>query len=534
MKCHGAQYKRYIDLHGFTLLCVHHDAERHIKNLLTTDPGLPRPKPTAPYWQDLKHSLGDHKSQELRKDTDVAIIGSGVTGTSLAYHLLNDKDFDGTITVLDARSLCSGATGRNGGNLLTYGALGYSEMAETHGSDQAMKLIDFTLGNVKEFAAVITEFAKEESQIRPITRVHAYSDEKVFKAAKASVDAYTALRPATQGTYQFHSAQQTLEVRQSRTRRAYRVCTYRSVLQQRFGLHGTVGAFTYPGFAVWPYRAITTLWAKLLDSYPSSISLETNTPVLEVVHDRTQPIDRPYILHTSRGAIRARKVIHATNGWAGHLLPRMRGLIFPYRESVVVDDLNQAGLPIHGGSRSWALVQKGSVDQKTKRASPDLLYLHQNPQSGYLFFGGEQNTVSEILNADDDRLDEESVAYLDRKLSRLLGFETKDVRNVSAWTGVQGMTSDFVPIVGRLPASLSGRQGDQEWIAAGYNGGGMAMCWLVGKAMVEMIHGRAASSEFPECFLLNPERVQQSLTVPASVAWTSHLAADDEPATSQI
>jgi glycine/D-amino acid oxidase-like deaminating enzyme len=46
------------------------------------------------------------------------IIGAGYSGVSLAYHLYKQLSHadqpDPAITVLEARQICSGATGRNG------------------------------------------------------------------------------------------------------------------------------------------------------------------------------------------------------------------------------------------------------------------------------------------------------------------------------------------------------------------------------------------------------------------------------------
>lgn len=280
---------------------------------------------------------------------------------------------------------------------------------------------------------------------------------------------------------------------------------------------------TYTGYAMWPYRGITKLWEVLLNEHPSRLSLETHTPVSTVDYDAEGDHTRPYIIRTPRGDVRAAKVVYATNGYSAHLLPALRGILFPYRETVAVQDLNSAGIPIHGG-RSWAVVQRGAVDAKSQRSEPDLLYLHQNPVSGYFWFGGEYNSAWEILNADDDRLDPESVRYLQRNLNEFLGVQDGHKNKlISAWSGVQGMTSDHAPLIGRLPAQLTGRPGNGEWIAAGYNGGGMAMCWLAGRSISEMINGVARPEYLPEPFALSAERLQTSLTLEQSVNWTREL-----------
>lgn len=79
---------------------------------------LPVDNPTLPFWLTERSSLDDIRTTpEIPSQSDIVIIGAGYAGISLAYHLLNlDSDEMGStsITVLEARTVCSGATGRNG------------------------------------------------------------------------------------------------------------------------------------------------------------------------------------------------------------------------------------------------------------------------------------------------------------------------------------------------------------------------------------------------------------------------------------
>lgn len=75
---------------------------------------LPRDNPTISYWQDPPDDIADLRSTpELPRTTDIVIIGSGISGASIAYNIL--KRAPGTkVVMLEARQACSGATGRNG------------------------------------------------------------------------------------------------------------------------------------------------------------------------------------------------------------------------------------------------------------------------------------------------------------------------------------------------------------------------------------------------------------------------------------
>lgn len=87
-------------------------------------PTLPRFNPTQSYWQTPPSHLATYRSAEtLPESADYVIIGSGITGTMCAWNLLDklghgreqgDDDGKPSVVMLEAREVCSGATGRNG------------------------------------------------------------------------------------------------------------------------------------------------------------------------------------------------------------------------------------------------------------------------------------------------------------------------------------------------------------------------------------------------------------------------------------
>ena len=77
-------------------------------------PGQPRSQPTVSYWQDPPDAIADHQTTtHLPEHADVVIIGSGITGATIAYDLLNVQP-DVKVILLEARQAASGASGRNG------------------------------------------------------------------------------------------------------------------------------------------------------------------------------------------------------------------------------------------------------------------------------------------------------------------------------------------------------------------------------------------------------------------------------------
>jgi hypothetical protein len=94
----------------------------HKEENINTDSnnGLPVPNHTLSYWRSELHPIDSYcSSEDLPSSCDIAIIGAGMTGVSTAYHLsrlhaANPSVQKPSIVILDAREVCSGATGRNG------------------------------------------------------------------------------------------------------------------------------------------------------------------------------------------------------------------------------------------------------------------------------------------------------------------------------------------------------------------------------------------------------------------------------------
>lgn len=110
------------------------------------------------FWFTEKHELNDHRStEELPERSDVVIIGAGYAGIATAYNLVKDDEINGpkpTVTVLEARSVCSGATGRNGGHLRPrmYGS-GYIERCGVEGGRELAEFEVAHLQAIKELIA---------------------------------------------------------------------------------------------------------------------------------------------------------------------------------------------------------------------------------------------------------------------------------------------------------------------------------------------------------------------------------------------
>jgi hypothetical protein len=137
----------------------------------TADPGLPRDRPTEAYWQCPPHAIASHQSPKLASEASVVIIGSGITGASVAHHLLKAcPALD--IVMLEARTICSGATGRNGGHCKDVSFKTYSKLKAQLGRQAAMQLVKFRRSHVdaaRQLAHQLSEEGFSDGQFREVT-----------------------------------------------------------------------------------------------------------------------------------------------------------------------------------------------------------------------------------------------------------------------------------------------------------------------------------------------------------------------------
>lgn len=273
---------------------------------------------------------------------------------------------------------------------------------------------------------------------------------------------------------------------------------------------------------------MTKIFENLLDRFPSRLAIETNTPITGIEYDIDGSKDFPYLLKTPRGVTRAAKIAHCTNAYSSHLLPGLRGVIYPLKGTMTVQDLTDnlsSGL-IHskrsnnGSKNSWAIHYTPFEDVQEESVADGLIYGMQNVNTGAFFFGGEKARMADMISANDADLSPSSVKFLRESLLSLFGEDPNSIENsklISSWSGIMGFTSDGMPLVGRLPRSMTQREGQGEWICAGFNGYGMPIAWLSSENLGQIILGSSAHSYVPEPYLLSEERIRERLFVKESV-----------------
>ncbi|KAF2169059.1 hypothetical protein M409DRAFT_21068 [Zasmidium cellare ATCC 36951] len=454
---------------------------------LRRDPGLPVTNSTIAHWQQPPNQISQHQSADLPNETDVLIIGSGITACGVSKQLL-ERDNSLRVTILEARNVTSGATGRNGGHIKAVPEISYSALLPEIGKQKAQEVVHFTLKNVQELlklAEGLPEKQRDYSEVRSVETLNIFTDEEGFAHAKEVVGRFDADNPDLKGRARIIEKDELVE---------------------KHGVLNAVGGMVSAAGAAWPYRLITSVFGNLLDTCPERFSIESNTPVESIEYSADTAT---YTAQTSRGPIKARYVVHATNGHAGHLLPGIRGALFPLRGQMTAQT-PWKDFGVKGGSQSWAIHYGKGFD-----------YITQSPSSGEIFIGGaliNSDPLLEIGNPRDDANCVRSIAHLGGIMDATFGTPVRqEIR--ATWTGVMGFTVDGLPLVGKLPNMATLREGNNEFVAAGYNGYGMPNAYLCGKYIADLVLGREHAGSVPSAYLITEKRLKEMNPAIAAESW---------------
>lgn len=476
-------------------------------------PGLPVPNPTSAFWQDdpPHPELVDIRTPAGPPETaDIVIIGSGITAVAIARTVLRELDRKGElrddgarrgatagprrgswarVLVLEARQLCSGATGRNGGHIKASPHEAFDGLVRRRGLDaaRAARLCAFQLGHVRALGEVArAEAVEAASEFREVQTVDVAVGDAAGVWARLR-DQVTAFAPHWPPGYEMvvHGAEEA---------------------RRRFGAAAggqVVGAVEYPAGAIWPYRFVTALWRRLLDRFGDSLTIETGTAV-ESVEVRDGGSRYPYVLSTSRGQILARHVVHATNAFASHLVPGLRGKASGALCHMTAQRPGQ-DFPGEDGKRSWSVIFNQGFDYITKRPNVSEKQGGELMVGGGFFQSGKQG-MDMFGDYDDSKTDAMTMMHLEGVMPTVFnwGAEAPGRRIIKAWSGIVGFSGDMMPLVGRLDPRLTKRKvasrngeivgkSDKvkpgEWIAAYFCGDGMVWAWGCGTAVGIMLAG---------------------------------------------
>ena len=375
---------------------------------------------TANPFPDLPALAGDH-------DCDVCVVGGGFTGLSAALELAR-RGYD--VVLLEAKRLGWGASGRNGGQIVSGYAADQAGLSARLGEATARRLWDLA----EEAKALIRErvaahriacdlkwgyiFAANKARhMRELARTvehwsHAYGYEGLRLLDRAAIEARV-------GTTRYHG-----------------------------GLHDPGSGHLHPlNYALGLAEAARAAGARLFEG--SEVT---------AIEGGGRPSAR-----TAAGRVRSRHLVLAGNAYMGPLAASMYRRIMPVASCIAATE------PL---DRAMA---RGLIrdDEAVADCNFILDYFRLSADRRMLFGGRASYSTLQRRDLAD---------FMRRKMARV--FPQLAGRRIDyAWGGNLGITLNRLPHLGRI--------GGETYFAHGFSGHGVALSGLAGKLTAEAVAGTA-------------------------------------------
>ncbi|KAL4870575.1 hypothetical protein BDV12DRAFT_207600, partial [Aspergillus spectabilis] len=446
-------------------------------------PLLPVENSTEPFWRTELHQLDQlQTTPDLPRQSDIVIIGAGYTGISLTYHILKQLPPSNqphpAITILEARQICSGATGRNGGHLRPdlYGNI--SKYIERDGLEAGAEVANFEIAHIKALKELVAE-EKIDCDLNLTRNMNVFLNEADAERARQAYEAICSKGLAYTTDIHFTSKRDAEKIS---------------------GVKGAKACISYTAGTLWPYKLVLGLLSKITPS--PLLNVQTSTPVTSITSHGQYG---SHTIHTPRGIITAQKVVYATNAYTPGLLPQYAANIIPCRgiccHITVPEGKDAPFLPY-----SYVIRSETGDGQS---------YLITRPDGSVIVGGAQYSFVNEREQwfnvIDDSTLIEPARGHYDGFMQRTFrGWEESGAFVKEIWTGIMGYAYDTAPHIGEVP----GQPG--QYICAGYDGHGMPVIFLATKGLADMIvHGRSfEDTGLPRVFKTTGERLERAATGP--------------------
>nr|KIR84852.1 hypothetical protein I308_05028 [Cryptococcus tetragattii IND107] len=451
--------------------------------------------------------LNHRTTEELPKEAEVVIIGSGISGSLCALSLLQNPDPPKSVIILEARELCSGATGRNAGHCKPDQWRGFTNYQKRHNSEQALKVCR-SLMDIGWISADLCKILKNEqdtweSMAAYVRKHNVQCDFWIGKTLDVCMTDEVAEIAAKTFSDYFEAGGDVSKIE---------VTTGSKEAEEISRLKGARAVYAWDASTLHPWKLVAHIVQQALDL---GLNLQTWTPATSISGSAHQ-----WTVHTDRGSITTSKVVHTTNAYAGFLLPEVRGAIHPtpHMCDKVIPPTSYSGT--NSLQNSYAVIYPTGLYSINPRLNAD----------GAVLFGGsapnQQRLLDYVAEDPENRQTDDSLANFEpvteavRKLGRE-GFEwdfPKGAKGTEArydysWSGIIGRSADDVPFIGAVPDKPG------QWMSCGHNGHGMARIFTAAPALAKMVQGATwAEAGLPECFEITKDRLEKLCTQDLNVA----------------
>jgi glycine/D-amino acid oxidase-like deaminating enzyme len=424
-----------------------------------------------PFWLTAKNPLLGHPwsgepATALPAQVDTLVIGAGMTGGSLAYHWSKVAPTDRVLAVVEMDEASSGASGRNGGSLvmgrffaMVHGLLvDHWQKERRHGDAAARDRL------ARKFAAAYCAAAYRNAEMIAET----------VKAEGFDCDytrnGWIQLRDASQQA----TLDQSLQLTQQEGFLDWTRITPERIRELAGGRVTTDAGFSTRAGQYHPAKWVWSLFTRALQS--ANVQLFTRTEVQQVRRDRDG-----YLVETSRGTVRARHVVNATEAYTAKLHPALSGKLMPVQTQLCAATGAPPGLKpnITVSSSTWFGERRGNR----------------------IIMGSDETYLPDRL-AGQNRPSRFITTFVLAEVQRFAGPFPMEVQN--EWSGSVGFSADQFPMVGLM-------DGHGQYLIGGMCGSGTGVAFNAARCIVNRILGRTGEPDDypPEFFapsrLLSPD-----------------------------
>ncbi len=385
-----------------------------------------------PYWI-VKNKLYDYfQPLETNRQTDVVIIGTGITGSLVAHELCKAGL---ACTILDKRTPSTGSSSASTALLQYEIDTPLHQMAGDIGEENAVLAYHCCLDAITDLEQIFREIGKEADFMR-VPSLYYASD----KEGEESVEKEYKIRTRHGLPVSFLNREQ---------------------IKKRFGFDAGNGLYNTASAQVDAYLASTCLLEYHLEH--SGLRLYTHTTVTECTRR-----ENGFVIHTENGpVIQCRYVVIAAGFESGKFLPRpVMQLTSTY---ALVSEPVKESLLWEGKSLIW-------------ETRDPYIYIRTTAQNR-IMVGGEDETFSDPVKRDE--LLRAKTARLEEKFRHL--FPQIPLKTEMAWCGTFSSTEDGLPFIGEWP-------GEHDlFYALGYGGNGITFSVNAAQMIRKRIEGKEDS-----------------------------------------
>lgn len=357
---------------------------------------------------------------------DVVVIGGGFTGLSTAYHLAK---YGLKVIVLEKNEVGSGASGRNGGQILTGYLPSMSSLAKSYGLETAKTMLKISLDSIDLIERIVEANKLDCSFQRSGHLLAAYK--------KSHLD-------------ELKQEQEVLE----------RDFQYKVKIIEKHGLVHEITSDFYCGGLIdensamfHPYNYVLSL-ADLAEK-EGALILE-DSKATRIKHSSKNRV----MVDTENGRVTANQLVMATDAYTDEVHKKIMHSLIPV-ESIMI-----ATEPLAEDLVQF-LIKKNRAVFDTKH----LLYYFRRTPDKRIAFGGSGRTTSK-------RDSKNLYQTLQQGMVNVFP-ELKDAKIEYQWSGKVGFTREMLPCIGQLK--------DGTHFALGYAGHGAAMATYMGRCLADNI-----------------------------------------------